>query len=603
MPNVITALELERMVRLDSEIRRPSDRQRPGRVAFIQCVGSRDLTLGHLFCSRICCGYALRMSKAIRHRWPDTAVTVFYMDIQNFGKEFLPAYEEARETLTLIRGIPGAVSPTPGDGVAVGFQPEGGGPPREEVFDLLVLSVGLMPSPENSRWAERLGLPLNEDGFLMGQDQGGIFTAGTAAGPMDIAQSAADGGRAARAVADYLGVQPCLAENKIGILLYHKEKRAPALLSGEDLKKAALSFPEVEVVGDFYQDHWELSVERLSKDMAGQALSRLIIVSPQGTRVTGPWQQEFNRWGFGPDQVSVVNVHPAFRGVESEPELIREKSILLLKQAIVRQGALEPVQLESVETVPRILILGGGLAGRMAAQGALTLGLGVLLLDSGKTLGPVGYYEQAAWPEGGILSIDELFSQPGLQAVTEARLLRLEGQAGNFTVRFLDGEDRVQEEKIGAVLVALPPESKPNFTAYGLKESRKVLPLSQLETMLSSPEYLEKMMPSGEDREVAFLLGLTAESGPPVVGRALRDARRLQSLGNTQVYFLSGNMKVAAEGLEREYTQAREEGVIFFRFTAGPPVIQAGDQGLQVELNDEILGRPIRFDPPDPGGG
>ncbi|MBI5586044.1 MAG: CoB--CoM heterodisulfide reductase iron-sulfur subunit A family protein [Deltaproteobacteria bacterium] len=209
LPNVITALELERMIRLESELHRPSDRKRPARVAFIQCVGSRDLTLGHLFCSRICCGYALRMGRAIRHRWPETDLTVFYMDLQNFGKEFLPAYEEARETLTLVRGIPGAVGPAPEDRVAVVFQPEGGGAPREEVFDLLVLSVGLMPAPENRQWSERLDLPLTEDGFLRDQAGSGIFTAGTATGPMDIAQSAADGGRAARAVADYLGVRLC----------------------------------------------------------------------------------------------------------------------------------------------------------------------------------------------------------------------------------------------------------------------------------------------------------------------------------------------------------------------------------------------------------
>jgi heterodisulfide reductase subunit A len=209
LPNVITALELERGLRLEGDLLRPSDRKRPARIAFIQCVGSRDLTLSHLFCSRICCGYALRMGQAIRHRWPEVASTVFYMDIQNFGKEFLPAYEAAREALTLIRGIPGAVSPAPGDNVAVVFQPEGGGPPREAVFDLLVLSVGLMPSPDNASWAERLALPLTEDGFLGGRTESGIFTAGTATGPMDIAQSAADGGRAARAVAGYLGVQLC----------------------------------------------------------------------------------------------------------------------------------------------------------------------------------------------------------------------------------------------------------------------------------------------------------------------------------------------------------------------------------------------------------
>ncbi|MBI5586045.1 MAG: hydrogenase iron-sulfur subunit [Deltaproteobacteria bacterium] len=388
-----------------------------------------------------------------------------------------------------------------------------------------------------------------------------------------------------------------LAENRIGIFFYHKGKRAASAVAGEDLKTTARSFPGVEVVEDLYQDHWETGIEALTKEIADQALSRLIVVTQQGTPEAQPGLQAFSRWGFRPDQVAVVDVRPDFMGVESEPELIRERSALLLKQAVVRQGALEAAVLESVETIPRILILGGGLAGLLAAQEALKLGLAPLVLESGKTLGPSGYYEQADRPAGASIPVENFISQPGVQAVPEALLVSLAGQAGDFTVRFLDGEDRVREEKVGAVLVALPPEGRPNFEAYGLKAGRKVLPLSQLETLLSSPEYREKILPAEEVGEVVFLLGLASESGPPVVGRAIRDALRVQALGNTQVYFFSGNLKVAAEGLEREYARAREEGVVFFRFTGGSPVVEAGDAGLRLEFDDEILGRRLQLKP------
>jgi heterodisulfide reductase subunit A2 len=207
VPNIITAMDLERMIRTEGQVLRPSDQNRPQRLAFIQCIGSRDRGLNHLFCSRICCGYALRMGKAIKHRWPEIETTVFYMDIQNFGKEFLPLYEEAKDTLTLIRGIPGGITKAPGDRIAVGFQAEGGGFFQEEIFDLLVLSIGLMPAEENSSWATRFQLALNEDGFLACNDSRGIFSAGTATGPMDIAQSIAHGGQTAYQVADFLGVK------------------------------------------------------------------------------------------------------------------------------------------------------------------------------------------------------------------------------------------------------------------------------------------------------------------------------------------------------------------------------------------------------------
>ena len=207
IPNIITAMELEKMIRIGGEVLRPSDQKRPGRLAFIQCIGSRDRGLNHLFCSRVCCGYALRMGGAIKHRWPEIESYVFYMDIQNFGKEFIPLYEKAKETLTLIRGIPGSINPAPGERISLRFQENGEGPPRQELFDLLVLSIGLMPAEENKSWAEQFQLPIDADGFLTRENPRGIFTSGTITGPMDIAQSISHGGQAALQVARYLGVR------------------------------------------------------------------------------------------------------------------------------------------------------------------------------------------------------------------------------------------------------------------------------------------------------------------------------------------------------------------------------------------------------------
>jgi heterodisulfide reductase subunit A2 len=209
IPNIITAMELEKMIRVDGRVLRPSDHKPPRRLAFIQCIGSRDQEGDHLFCSRICCGYALRAGRSIKHRWPEMDLWVFYMDIQNFGKNFLPVYEKAKETLSLIRGLPGSINPAPEERIALGFQTEGGGPPQEEIFDLLVLSIGLMPSVKNKIWSELFQLPLNRDGFLDRPNLVGIFPTGTTTGPMDIAQSIAHGGQTARQVAEYLGVRSC----------------------------------------------------------------------------------------------------------------------------------------------------------------------------------------------------------------------------------------------------------------------------------------------------------------------------------------------------------------------------------------------------------
>jgi heterodisulfide reductase subunit A-like polyferredoxin/coenzyme F420-reducing hydrogenase delta subunit len=386
-------------------------------------------------------------------------------------------------------------------------------------------------------------------------------------------------------------------EQKIGVFLYHKEKRMPETPGSEDLKKLAASFPGVEVVEDLFEDHWETSVGRLEQEIRNHDLSRLVIVSDRGTTRSAFFQKEVSRLGLSPDQVSQVNVKPVFGGAASEPELVRERSGLLLKQAILRQQSAEDPTLEQVETISRLLILGSGPAGRLAAREALRLGYEALILVDGKDLGRGGYYAQFPGVVGEELSLSELTGLTGFRLVPEARLISLEGQAGRFTVRYLDGEDRVQKEAVGAVLIALAPEVKANFEAFGLKPSRRVLSLDQLETLLSSPEYRGKLIPQGEPTEIVFLSGLASESGPPVLARALSDARKVQGLENTQVYFLAGNLKVAAEGLEREYTRAREEGVIFFRFTGQLPIVKASDTDLQVEFFDEIIDRSLILNP------
>jgi heterodisulfide reductase subunit A-like polyferredoxin/coenzyme F420-reducing hydrogenase delta subunit len=386
-------------------------------------------------------------------------------------------------------------------------------------------------------------------------------------------------------------------EPKIGVFLYHKEKRRPDAPGGEDLKMLAGSFPGVEVVEDLFEDHWEASAGRLEQEIRTHDLSRLVFVSDRGSNRSGVFQKEATRLGLNPDQVLMVNVRPVFRGTEAEPELVRERSVLLLKQAILRLQSPDISTLEQVETIPRLLILGSGPTGRLAARETVRLGYEALVLEEGKESSRDGYYDQVSGLEGEDGRLSEMTAPPGVRLVSEAKLISLEGQAGRFTVQYLDGEDRVQEEAVGAVLVALAPEVKANFEDFDLKPSRRVLSLDQLEALLRSPEYREKLIPQGEQTEIVFFSGLAAESGPPVLARALGNARKIQGLENTQVYFLSGNLKVAAEGLERESTQAREEGVIFFRFTGQLPVVKATDSDLQVAFFDEIIDRSLILNP------
>ncbi len=201
IPDVITGLELEARLRDSGAPSRPSDGALPRKVAFIQCVGSREVR-GHNYCSRVCCGYALRLGRMLKHRF-QAQVSIFYMDLQSFGHAYDEFLAAAGEELNLVRAMPYDVWPGSDGGVEIEYQGEPGHETSREPFDLLVLSVGITPGPDHPELAQVLGLEPDEHGFLS-NDAPGIFLAGAAVRPMDVAESVAQSGRAANQAIRFL---------------------------------------------------------------------------------------------------------------------------------------------------------------------------------------------------------------------------------------------------------------------------------------------------------------------------------------------------------------------------------------------------------------
>ncbi|MFH1033467.1 MAG: FAD-dependent oxidoreductase [Pseudomonadota bacterium] len=200
VPDVVTALELEESLRRLGRPARPSDGQTPKKVAFIQCVGSRE-RLGHNYCSRVCCGYALRLGRHLHERH-GAAVSIFYMDLQSFGHAMDDFLAAAQSELNLVRSMPYDVYRGRDGGAVLEYQALSGQAPVQGAFDLVVLSVGMAPNPDNPALAQACGLSLDGHGFL---DPGpGIFVTGAAGGPLDMAEVVAQAGAAAQEALSYL---------------------------------------------------------------------------------------------------------------------------------------------------------------------------------------------------------------------------------------------------------------------------------------------------------------------------------------------------------------------------------------------------------------
>jgi heterodisulfide reductase subunit A len=209
--NVVTNLDMERMLRRDGRAIKPSNGVEADSIAFIQCVGSRDAKLNHLWCSKVCCGSALRMAGLVKARQPETQVTFFYMDVQTFGRDFDEYYAKIRKDVRLIRAIPGDIYPAGNDQLQATFLDNASSETLQEEFDLVILSVGMTPCQDMQETAETLKLQLAETGFVEQADKGspsaeqGIFTTGSVTGPMSIPESIASAGKTAFDVAKYLG--------------------------------------------------------------------------------------------------------------------------------------------------------------------------------------------------------------------------------------------------------------------------------------------------------------------------------------------------------------------------------------------------------------
>jgi heterodisulfide reductase subunit A len=214
--NVIGGLDMERLLAPNGpygRVLRPSDGKIPDSVAYVQCAGSRDETLGVPYCSRVCCMYAIKQSMLLSGALPLADITVYYMDIRAFGKGYEQFYQTARSMgITFVKAKVARIEEQPNGDLSLRVEIiEEDGRVVEAIHDLVVLSVGLQPGDDPRRF---IGVDLDQYGFVAPPDPKldatltslpGVVAAGTALGPKDIVDSIMEASAAATKVATFLG--------------------------------------------------------------------------------------------------------------------------------------------------------------------------------------------------------------------------------------------------------------------------------------------------------------------------------------------------------------------------------------------------------------
>jgi heterodisulfide reductase subunit A len=211
-PDVITIADLEKMLK-ENKVVRPSNGETPKKIAFIQCVGSRDRQVGNEYCSKVCCGVASKQAIELREQITDSKVFIFYIDMRMYGywepNIYWPAQEKHK--INYVKGVISEVLKK-GDQLLIRGEDTTMSRPMEVTMDMVVLSVGMEPSAGTRAVSQLLGIVQNKYGFVeaggasgidpVATSKAGIFVAGAASGPADLDDSIAQAGlAAARAIA------------------------------------------------------------------------------------------------------------------------------------------------------------------------------------------------------------------------------------------------------------------------------------------------------------------------------------------------------------------------------------------------------------------
>lgn len=639
--NVVTSLEFERMVSLAGSgvgrLARPSDGRAPRKVAFVQCVGSRDRLCGAGYCSSACCMYTAKQVALAKKVSPEVEATVFYMDLRAFGKDF-EAYVAGVQGLPgvrYLRAMPSSVhEQRQSRGLRLSYVGEGGRLEEEE-FDLVVLTVGFGPPAGAQEVARGFGVELNEWGFPRSDGyrpawtgRPGVFVAGAFREPKDIPETVAEAAGAAAEVAAYLrvvegGAPDLSGEEASGVPavsgeavrdVTDEEPRVGVFVCECDGALAAVGVPELaawageqpgvvvsQVVGRACSAEGRAA---MAAAMAAAGVNRVVI----GGCTPRLYGEEFAELMAGAGLPAGLLARVNLREQVALPHAgngdgLGAKARSLVGMAVAGLRAMRAVGERTPVVGPGrtggVLVIGGGAAGMSAALALAEMGHEVELVERGGELG--GQWRElrrqadGSDPQAALAAmVARVRDQERIRVHLGSEVVSLEGRAGRYrsVVRSAEGEAEVLH---GAVVVA---------TGGGPAATREYL-YGEDPRVLTQRE-LEQQMAEGTLAQVRSVVMIqcvgSREEERPYCSRvcctqAVKNALWLKALRpEVEVYVLYREVRTYGFR-ERYYEAARDGGVVFVRYEVpGKPEVEAGPGGLRVRVMEPVLGQPLEVE-------
>ena len=625
-PNVITALQFERLLSASGptlgHITRPSDEQPPRRIAFLQCVGSRDQS--HDYCSAVCCMYATKEAIMAKEHAPDLDIHVFMMDMRAFSKGYWGYFERARDRYgvqyTRCRISALHEDPQTHD-LIVRYQDEDGQSHHEQ-FDMVVLSVGMEISESVRALGRNLGIELDEYGFChtpqfnpLETTRAGIYAVGPFREPKDIPESVIEASGAAAAAAaqisaarfdltitpefpperDISGEDP-----RIGVFVCHCGSNIGGYLDVPSVADYAQTLPGVVHAEDNLYTCSQDSIRHIAEQIQEHKLNRVVVASC--TPLThGPLFQDCLRSaGLNPYLFEMANIRNQCSWAHSTDNAVATiKARDLVRMAVARAALLEPQHTVDVPVQQSALVVGGGVAGMTAAISLADQGFPVHLVEREAELGGNLRYvftpSNEADPQRMLRDlVEQVRAHPLISVYLDHAVIDTSGFMGNFTsvIERTNGARNGNRTTLThGITILATGAMEYRGPDYGYGTDPRILTQQEFEQHLAEnddpPDSVVMIQCVGSAEDFCSRICCTV---------ALKNALALKDRKpEAEVVILYRDIRVYGFK-ERLYTIARERGVIFLRYDDTRPEIDT-DGDLTVRAWDSMLKRPVHLRP------
>jgi heterodisulfide reductase subunit A len=628
-PNVITSLEFERMLSAagpyDGHIRRVSDGEPPKKIAWIQCVGSRDNHIGQDYCSSVCCMYAIKQAMITKEHNSRIETTIFYNDLRAHGKGFDRFYERSitENGVRFERSLISRVIPNPEDDtLRIGYA-DADHTLKEENYDMVVLSVGLCANRSMKKFAGESDLALNNFGFVLSDpldtvnsSRPGLFVCGASQGPKDIPDSVQQGSSAAANAMILLsevrgtlvdeGEKPSERdvsneEPRIGVFICHCGINIAGVVDVEKVADYARSLPNVVHAVDCMFACSTDQQDEIKKSISEHGLNRVVVASCSPRTHEPLFRETLRQAGLNPYLFELANIREHDSWVHrSEPQVATQKAADLVRMSVSRASLLKPLPEINYPVVQRALVIGGGLAGLTAASTVAEQGYEAVLVERASRLGGnalnLFYTEDGAKPASYVEElIEKIREEPLITVYTNAQVAETKGACGDFQSTILVGDDPVEISHGVTIIATGGIEFEPEEYLYG--ENPEVMTQKEFEAMLESqPE-------KGRLLENVVMIQCVGSREPDNLycsrvccTAAVKNSLMLKSLNpDAHVSILYRDIRTFGFR-ESYYRDARLKGVRFFRYDRDQkPEVNADSQGIGVTVFDQQLRTPVKL--------